>query len=103
VVIVDDMVDTAGTLNSLSKRLDGMGARNVYVCASHGLFTEHSSELITESPVKRVVVTNTLPLPKNISSKVEQVTVAPMLAHIILAEHFRTAQYEPDEEFQMDD
>lgn len=105
VVIIDDMVDTAGTLSSISKRLDLAGARNVYVCASHGLFTESSMELIENSPVKKVIVTNTLPLPKTATSKVIQVSIAPMLAHVILAEHFRSLDQGAykDEEFEMED
>ncbi len=38
VIIVDDLLDTAGTLHSLSTRLKNAGARNVYLCASHGIF-----------------------------------------------------------------
>ena len=74
VVIVDDMVDTAGTLSILAKRLKEDGARHIYVCASHGLFSEADSmQKIDAGHVDRVVVTNTLPLPPNSSSKVEQV------------------------------
>lgn len=104
-LIVDDMVDTAGTLSSISKRLDLAGARNVYVCASHGLFTESSMELIENSPVKKVIVTNTLPMPKVATSKVVQVSIAPMLAHVILAEHFRSLEHGglQDEEFEMEE
>lgn len=104
-MIIDDMVDTAGTLSSISKKLDIAGARNVYVCASHGLFTESSMELIENSPVKKVIVTNTLPMPKVATSKVVQVSIAPMLAHVILAEHFRSLEHGDfaDEEFEMDD
>jgi phosphoribosylpyrophosphate synthetase len=55
--------------------------------------------------VKQVVVTNTLPLPKITTSKIIQVSIAPMLAHVILAEHFRSIDqggYQ-DEEFEMED
>jgi ribose-phosphate pyrophosphokinase len=97
------MVDTAGTLSILSKRLESAGARNVYVCASHGLFTEQSMELIESGSVRKVVVTNSLPLHEKTSSKVVQVSVAPILAHVILAEHFRTVEKSSDEEFEMDE
>lgn len=102
IVIVDDMVDTAGTLSNLSERLVQAGARNVYVCASHGLFSEKSMELIENGVVKKVVVTNTLPLPPNASSKVEQISVGPMLARVILAEHFRSVN-QREEYFERDD
>lgn len=90
VIIVDDMIDTAGTLSSLSKKLELAGARNVYVAASHGLFTSTSMDLIQNSQVlKKVVVTDSLPLKKNASDKVVQVGIAPMLAGVIQAEYFR--------------
>lgn len=75
VLVVDDMVDTGATMAALSKRLTDAGARNVYVCASHGLFTSNSMDLIDKSPVKQVIVTNTLPLPAVVSPKIAQVSV----------------------------
>ena len=104
-VIVDDMVDTAGTLTVLSERLQRAGARNIYVAASHGLFSDRSMELIDKGPVKKVLVTNSLPLPKGaaVSEKVVQLTTAPMLANVILAEHFRSVDSGKDEEFAVDD
>lgn len=89
-MIVDDMIDTGGTIDSLSRRLVDAGARNVYVWASHGLFSGEAVQVIEASPIKRVIVTNTLPPPEKPSSKIEQVSIAQMLAHVILAEHFRS-------------
>ena len=109
-VIVDDIVDTAGTITALSQKFADAGANNIYVCASHGVFNENAMLRIENSPVKRVVVTNSLPMPKQangfVSSKVEQVSIAPMLAHVILAEHFsgdQTSSRPVDEDFHMDD
>ena len=102
VIIVDDMVDTAGTLASLSSKLNTMGAKNIYVIASHGLFSENASQNIENSAVSQVIITNTLPLPKSISGKVKQVSIAPMLGRVILAEHFRTVGL-TEEEFDLDD
>ena len=108
VVIVDDMLDTAVTLSHLCHQLIESGARNIYLCASHGLFTEKSMEIIDSiDALKKVVVTDSLPLPKSASLKVHQVTIAPMLADVIRAEHFRSVKlfemvddekYIPDEE-----
>ena len=94
-------VDTAGTLSSLSRRLQEAGAANVYLCASHGLFTEDSVQRIEQGSVKKVLVTNTLPMPRQHTDKIEQVSVAPLLAKVILTEHFRsnigdTDHYEMD-------
>jgi ribose-phosphate pyrophosphokinase len=101
-VIVDDMVDTAGTLASLSSKLNSLGAKNIYVIASHGLLSQNASQNIENSAVSQVIITNTLPLPKNISGKVTQVSIAPMLGRVILAEHFRTVGL-TEEEFDLDD
>lgn len=102
VIIVDDMVDTADTLQTLSARLKDAGARDVYLCASHGLFTSKAMDRIDRSPVTQVVVANTLPMPQNASSKIVQVSVAPLLADVILTEHFRSVNFEV-EEFETDD
>ena len=101
-VIVDDMVDTAGTLASLSSKLNSLGAKNIYVIASHGLFSQNASQNIENSAVSQVIITNTLPLPKSISGKVTQVSIAPMLGRVILAEHFRAVGL-TEEEFDLDD
>jgi ribose-phosphate pyrophosphokinase len=84
----------SGTLSVLTHKLIEMGASSVYVAASHGLFTEHAHDLIRDTPVQKVVVTNSLPLPKNASSKIVQVSVAPLLARLILMEHFRSRRDE---------
>eukprot|EP00605_Chrysophyceae_sp_TOSAG23-4_P001107 GSChrysophyteH1.ASY1.ANO1.1213.1 assembled CDS len=93
VIIVDDMIDTAGTLSTLSRDLQEAGAANVYVAAAHGLFTESAMRLIhSTAALKEVVVTDSLPLREMssvIPEKVKRVSIAPMLAEIIQAEYFR--------------
>ena len=103
VVIVDDMVDTAGTLSDLSKRLHLAGARNVYVSASHGLFTEKSMELIQNGPVTKVVVLNTLPLKTGFSNKVTQLDISPLISDVILADYYSRDMLDSTEEFEIDD
>jgi ribose-phosphate pyrophosphokinase len=87
VVIVDNLVDTAGSLSILTRRLVKEGARKVYICANHGLFTDNSMELIDLSPVELVVVTDTLPLPEKSSKKVVQVSTADLLAKVIKTQY----------------
>jgi len=99
VIIVDDMVDTAGTLGDISMLMKKNGALNIYVAASHGLFTENSMDIIEKSPVTKVFVTDSLPLPVHVSNKVEQVSIARQLGHIILAEYFRTLSTAKEEQF----
>jgi ribose-phosphate pyrophosphokinase len=91
VVIVDDMIDTAGTLSELSVQLVHAGVNRIYLCASHGLFTSKSMDIIDNvESLTKVIVTNSLPLPsERVSHKVHQVSIAPMLADLIRAEHFR--------------
>ena len=99
VIIVDDMIDTAGTLSDISLYLQSQGARNVYVSASHGLFNESALELIEKSPLlRKVVVTNTLPLPLSTiaKSKIEVLSIAPFLANVMIAEHFRDGGMQPN-------
>ena len=103
VLIVDDMVDTAGTLAVLSRHMQAAGARNIYAVASHGVFTDQSMKLIEDCPVNRVFVTDSLPLPANVSNKVEQVSIARQLGHIILAEYFRTLSTTNEEKFLEDE
>ena len=96
------MVDTAGTIQSLSSRLHHAGAKNIYVCASHGLFSENAMEFIDNSHVTKIFVTDSLVLPKNASKKIEQISLAPFLADMILTEHFRTISLE-EEAFEEED
>ena len=97
VIIVDDLVDSAGTICKLAQRLKDAGALNVYVCASHGIFSDDGMKKIDQSVIDRVVVTNSLPLPADPSERVVQLSIAPMLADVILAEHFRQQSYDDDD------
>lgn len=84
-IIVDDMIDTAGTLCKAAQHLADHGARNVYAFASHGLFNGRANERITASALKEVVVVNTTMLPENCAEnpKIKQLDIAPLLAHAI--------------------
>ncbi|CAN0466432.1 unnamed protein product, partial [Discosporangium mesarthrocarpum] len=75
VVIVDELIDTGGTLSILPRKLRKAGAKNIYVCSSHGLFNSNAMAILDESPVERVFVTNSVPLPDNeyVSPKIQQV------------------------------
>lgn len=83
-VLVDDMIDTAGTLAKSSEALIKAGAVEVYACATHGVFSGPAKERLDESPLKRVVVTNTLPIPEErLSGKVEVLSIASIFANTI--------------------
>jgi ribose-phosphate pyrophosphokinase len=83
-VLVDDMIDTAGTMASSSVALLEAGAKEVYACATHGLFSGPARERLDQSPLKRIVVTNTLPIPPDrLSEKVEVLSIASIFANTI--------------------
>lgn len=88
VVIVDDMVDTAGSLVSGAQALMARGATEIYACATHALLSGPAIERLQESPIEKLVVTDTIPLPpdKRIP-QVEVLSVAPMLAEGIRRIH----------------
>lgn len=91
VVIVDDMIDTAGTLCTAAANLKANGARRVYAFASHGLFSGPASERIARSVLEEVVVTNTIPLKAGAKAneKIVQLSVAPLLAEAVKRVHYK--------------
>jgi ribose-phosphate pyrophosphokinase len=83
-IIIDDMIDTAGSITEGAKALVGKGAEDIYVCATHGIFSSPAYERIAESPIKEVVVTNSLPVPMDRrDAKIRVLSVAPLFAHAI--------------------
>ncbi len=84
-IIVDDMIDTAGTLTKAAEALISHGAAEVYAVATHGVLSPPAVERIRESALKEVVITNTIPLANSAAqcSKIKQLTVAELLAEAI--------------------
>ncbi|GJL78682.1 MAG: ribose-phosphate pyrophosphokinase [Nitrospinaceae bacterium] len=91
--IVDDMIDTAGTLMEATNALLKEGAREVHACCSHPVFSGPAPERIRESPIKTIVTTNSIPLPAelNDSPKIKILSVAPLLGEAILRIHRETS------------
>lgn len=91
VIIVDDMIDTAGTLCAAAANLKDNGANRVFAFASHGLFSGPAADRIDRSVLEEVVVTNTIPLKANAKSsdKIKQQSVAPLIANAILRIHLK--------------
>jgi ribose-phosphate pyrophosphokinase len=87
VALVDDMIDTAGTLVGAAEALLDRGAIRVIACATHPVLSGPACERIANSPIERVVVTNTLPLPPECDGvdKVEVVSIAPIVASTMKA------------------
>jgi len=87
-VIVDDMISTGGTLTLAAGLLHERGASPVIAAATHGIFAADALELIARSPLDRVIVTDTVPMPEfGPRDKIEVITVAPLLAEAIMRIH----------------
>src|ERR671918_2103289 len=63
VVIVDDEIDTAGTLVEIVRALEREGVTEMYACATHGVLSDPAIERIRDSSIREVVITDTIPLP----------------------------------------
>ena len=84
IIIVDDMIDTAGSLVAAATTLKAKGAEKVYACATHGLFSGPAYERIANSSIEEVVVTNAVPVPlERQTGKVKVLSVGPLFAKTI--------------------
>jgi ribose-phosphate pyrophosphokinase len=82
--MIDDVVATGGTLVNAAKRLVEQGAVEVSAAATHGEFSGDAYRKIEDSPLKEVIVTNTLPLKEDEPrSKIQTLNIAPILASTI--------------------
>jgi len=88
-VIIDDMIDTAGTLCQAAQALKDKGAHKVYACASHPVLSGPALERISQSCLEEVVVTNTIPLGEKprLCGKLRVLSVAGLLAEAIRRIH----------------
>lgn len=84
-IIVDDMIDTGGTLCKAAEALKDRGAKRVFAYATHPVFSGLAAQNIAESKIDEVIITDSIPLTDAIRScgKVKQLTLAPMLAEAI--------------------
>src|ERR687886_345009 len=89
-LIVDDFTISAGTLANAAAKLVERGAKAVYAAVSHGVFSPGSMERLDESPIQRLLVTDSIETqPVTLSSKVEVVSVAPLFGEAIRRIHNR--------------
>ena len=72
-MLVDDMIDTGGTISEGARLLRQEGARQVYACATHAVFSPPASERLSTGVFEEVIVTNTLPIPEE--ARFAQLTV----------------------------
>jgi ribose-phosphate pyrophosphokinase len=85
-VLIDDMIDTAGTITAAAELLTKRGATEVWVMATHLLLSDPATERLKNSSISRLVGTNTLPLPSERALPIiEQLSVAPLIGEVISA------------------
>ena len=83
-VVVDDMIDTGGTIVKAADALFENGAKEVIVTATHGVLSEPAATRLQNSRISKVLVTNTLPItPEQTFEKLEVLSIAPLLARAI--------------------
>ncbi|MCX5862714.1 MAG: ribose-phosphate pyrophosphokinase [Desulfomonile sp.] len=85
VLLLDDMVDTAGTLVKATNALKVAGARNIYACCTHPVLSGEAVKRINESPINKLYVTNTIPTDDKLAvcKKIQVQSVAPLLGEAI--------------------
>jgi ribose-phosphate pyrophosphokinase len=88
-IIVDDMIDTGGTLCAAAKALEEQGAAKVYACATHGVLSGPALARITESPLQQVFLTDTIPAQNKQEQcdKLTRLSVSHLLAEAIRRTH----------------
>ncbi len=88
-ILLDDMIDTAGTITQAAIALKGFGADEVYACCTHPVLSGPAISRIEDSPIKELVVTNTIPLGEKGSAcgKIKVVSIGPLLAEAIKRIH----------------
>ncbi|UCF88557.1 MAG: ribose-phosphate pyrophosphokinase [bacterium] len=88
-IVVDDMIDTGGTLVQGLESLQKAGAGPIYACAAHPVFSGQAVERLTNSPAERIIVTDTIPLGENAKKceKIVQLSVGELLAEAIRRIH----------------
>ena len=85
-LLVDDMIDTGGTLIQATTLLKERGATEVWACASHGVFSGPALDRLADNSLDQIIVTDTIPLKEGFKklNKLRVVTVAPLIAETIL-------------------
>ncbi len=84
VILLDDIIDTAGTITEAARVLKEKGAQDVYVCASHGLFSGPAIERLKAAPITELIITDTIPQNEDYGmDNLTVLSVAPLLGEAI--------------------
>jgi ribose-phosphate pyrophosphokinase len=80
-ILMDDMIDTAGTITNAANAIKELGANEVYACATHGVLSGPAIERIEKSAIKEMILLNTVPIPKEkLIDKIRILSVAPLFS-----------------------
>ena len=80
-ILVDDMIDTAGTITNAANALKDLGAKSVVACATHPILSGPAKERLESSAIEELVLLNTVPIPEERRiSKMKMLSVAPLFA-----------------------
>jgi ribose-phosphate pyrophosphokinase len=84
VILIDDIVDTGGSITEAANAMDKLGARDIYACCTHAVFSGPAVDRIKDSAIKEMVILNTIPLSSEKAfDKVTVLSVAPIFAEAI--------------------
>jgi len=84
VILIDDMIDTAGTITQGAAALKELGAADIYACCTHAVFSGSAVDRLADAPIREIIVTNTIALPESKRiDKIKVISVAPLLAKAI--------------------
>jgi ribose-phosphate pyrophosphokinase len=87
-IIVDDEIDTAGTLIEITHALQREGVTEMYACATHAVFSADATRKIEDSPLLEVVVTDSIPVAtEKLVGKIKVISLAPLIAEAIVRIH----------------
>ena len=88
VIILDDLIDTGGTVVEAAAALKGKGAKDIYVGCTHGILSGNALEKIHDSPITELVVTNTVPMnDRRPNNRIRVLSVAPLLGEAVRRIH----------------
>jgi ribose-phosphate pyrophosphokinase len=88
VVIFDDMISTASSVVGAAHTAKAAGAKDVYACATHGVFCGQAIQRLRDAPIKQLIITDSIPLPPEKQlPNIVQLTVAPLIAETIKRIH----------------
>ena len=94
-LMVDDMIDTAGTICQGADALENNGAAEIYACCTHAVLSGPAIDRIQNSAIKELVILDTIQLPEEKKiSKIKVLTIAPVIAHAIQNVYLDKKMYE---------